>query len=92
MILEEGLLKKIHVIQPHIREHWADKPFFCVYAGDDYFEGYSVDIKGESKLVPGKLSSGARAWVETTAEVHLEVREPNPKYNDLWDSWKERKK
>ena len=33
---------------------------------------YSVDIKGPSKIVNGKLSCGAKIWIETDSEIDMD--------------------
>ncbi len=62
----------IHVNQQLLRQNVKDggcRPVLIArtYKGVTY--GHQIEIQGPSRIVQGKLSCGARAWIETEAEV-----------------------
>lgn len=51
----------------------GDRPVYTIKQGKRILYAREVHIKGESKLVynGSQLSCGARAWIETEAELEL---------------------
>lgn len=76
-ILHKGTIKRIHVSQPNIRsnlKHGTNLPVFSVVTSKGVVHARRIDIKGRSTICysPDKpLSCGARAWIETRAEMEL---------------------
>ena len=73
--------KRIHVNQHHIKANAKDggrRPVFTVKSYNSNRTGNQVVIHGPSRLIyqPDKpLGCGARAWIETTAEVDVHNNE-----------------
>ena len=68
----------IHVNRHFIAQNVNRKdklPIYTVKKGNKNTYGYGVNILGPSKLIDirdsKKLSCGARAWIETNAEVEI---------------------
>lgn len=72
-----ALLKKIiHVNRHFIAANAKDggnRPVYTVKAGGKTRYGREVEILGPSKLIYNgdQLSCGARAWIETNAEINI---------------------
>jgi len=71
------LLKKIiHVNRAHISANAKDggnRPVYTIKVGGKTRYGREVNILGPSRMVYSgeQLSCGARAWIETTAEIEI---------------------
>ena len=80
--LAKGYVKRIHVDKKIIGanlKHGTNDPALTVQTSAGSLKGRQVDIIVDGKVVaslvyPEKpLSCGARVWIETTEEVHIEV-------------------
>ena len=78
MKIRKGIVKRLHVSQPLIRQNLKDggsRPVLSVVTSKGTFHATTVDIRGSSRLVysPKKpISCGARVWIETRAELEFE--------------------
>jgi hypothetical protein len=78
--IREGLIKRIHVDQHRIKSNaksGADEPVLTVQAQGGPYKAHEVEVKGPSRIIyDGRtLSCGAKAWIETTAEVETIIRQ-----------------
>lgn len=77
-VIKEGILKRIHVNQHHIRANLKDdgnRPVFTIKTSKDNIKTDRVEINGPSTLLysPDKpLSCGAKCWIETKSEIVYE--------------------
>jgi hypothetical protein len=79
MLLQAGLVKRIHVNQHNIKFNLKGNgemrpPFTVKYRGETWV-GYEVEVMGKSKVVflPNTpMACGATAWIETTAAVWMQ--------------------
>ena len=75
------MIKRIHVNQHHVKANAKDggrRPVFTVKTYNSNRKGNRVTIHGPSELVyrpDTPLGCGARAWIETTAEVDVHNNE-----------------
>jgi len=74
------MLKRIHVNQHNIKANakGAGLPVLTVKTYKKNYKGFTVDIKGDSKLVyqPDKpLNCGAKVWIETKSPVFVDGEE-----------------
>jgi hypothetical protein len=69
-------MKIIHVNRQHIAQNAKDsgnRPVYTVKEGSSNRYARSVEILGPSRLVyGGQLACGARAWIETDADLVLQ--------------------
>lgn len=72
-VIEEGLLKRLHVDQARVRankKNGTELPVITIQAKGGPYKARVAVISGPSILRMGDpLSCGARVWVETTAKV-----------------------
>lgn len=79
MKIRKGLIKRIHVDQQVIRRcrtNGTDEPALTVQTSAGPIKARRVRILGPSELVQRldhPLSCGARVWIETRAEVEVDV-------------------
>lgn len=81
--LPAGYVYRVHVDQHRIRDNIARAengedliPPVTVQTSKDIYKGMTVKINGPSEVVyrPAKpLGCGARLWMETRAEIEIEV-------------------
>lgn len=74
-MIKEGIIKRIHVNQHHIKANAKDdgkRPVLTIKTSKENVTCNAVNINGPSKLVYSKdkpLSCGAKVWIETTSQV-----------------------
>lgn len=75
--IQEGKLKRIHVNRHHIAANKKDgknRPVYTIKHGGETIYARRLTINGPSECVAdtNQLSCGARVWIETKAELHLQ--------------------
>lgn len=74
-VLPAGPRKQLCVQPNLIRDHarfGTEGPTITVVVGEEQLAASEVEIRGESRLIQSlqePMSTGAKVWVETTAEV-----------------------
>lgn len=79
-VIRQGLIKRIHVDQARIKHNAKtgdDLPVLTVQAQGGPYKAHEIVVNGPSTIIyDGRtLSCGAKVWIETHAEVSLELRE-----------------